>query len=119
MKRALALGVCAFGVAFAVLLAQRLSDQSVSLLIGILIGLLAGVPVSALVTWLAVRNRQPTAAPTWRDERQRDDTPRFIVIPPAYGAPASALPPQLPAATYARPPREFTIVGEGDLDETG
>ena len=113
MKHALALGLCAFCVAFAIVLAQRLSDQTVALLVGILIGLLAGVPVSALVTWLAVRRRQPAAVPVWRD-----DAPRFIVIPPAYGAP-SALPPQPSPATFARPPREFTIVGESDLDDPG
>ena len=128
MKRIVLLASLAFGFTLALLVAQRLSDQAMAVIVGSVIGVAASVPMTALVLWLMLRQRVPAhpppSPPVSRYEPPIREEPRIMVIQaqPYPTAPVSALTSGMyapPAYNSGQPraPREFTIVGEEDLEE--
>jgi len=115
----LSLVASVFGVTFAVVLAaivgQRLSDQAISVLAGAVCGVGASIPTSLLILSLVRRRQESRPEPP----RQGGYPPVLVIqSPPAANGFTPHQPGYLPP--YAQPmPREFTVVGGGDLDDTG
>ena len=119
----------AFAVTLAVVVGQRLSSEAMAVVIGVIAGVAASIPTSLIVVWVATRslaaNRGAAEAPAARPAAP----PQVIVVqspaPAAPHYPASVLsggypaggyaPEGLPFSPYARPARQFTVLG-GDED---
>ena len=128
MTKPIAAGFLCFCVALAILIAQRLSDQAMAVIVGSVIGVLSSVPMSALIMWMLVKQRDAVpnfAAPARREYPPAEEQPRMIVIQPqAYGMPGARYPQvsepsQLDTSgwRYARPARDFTLVGEEEFED--
>lgn len=129
MNRLVALAVLAFSIALAFLIGQRLSDQAMAVIVGSVIGVAASLPMTAIVLWLTLRQREVVRQSSnygRSDPPPRDETPRMIIVQPQpYAAPQYA--PQLPMgylnppapamASYPRPARDFKIVGQEEFDD--
>lgn len=104
-----------FAVVLAVIVGQRLSDQAISVLAGAVCGVGASIPTSLLILSLVRRRQEP-----------RPETPRQGAYPPVLviqsPPPANGFAPHQPGylPPYTQPmPREFTVVGGGDLNDAG
>ena len=126
MNRLAALAALAFSITLALFIGYRLNDQSLAVITGAVIGVVASMPMTAVVLWLTLRNREPRhrgyAPPPAYAPREE---PRMIVIQPqpytSQYAPMAASPylnaPMPLAAPYQRPQRDFKIVGQGETDD--
>jgi hypothetical protein len=128
MTKPVAAGFLCFCVTMAVLIGQRLSGQAMAVIVGSVIGVVSSVPMTALILWILVRQRDGApnlAAPARRDNPPVDEPPRMIVIQPqAYGGPGARYPQvgepsrlDMSGWQVARPARDFTIVGEEDFED--
>lgn len=129
MNRLVALAVLAFSIALAFLIGQRLSDQAMAVIVGSVIGVAASLPMTAIVLWLTLRQREivrQSSSYSRSDAPPRDETPRMIIVQPQpYAAPQYAPQPPMgylnpPApglASYPRPARDFKIVGQEEFDD--
>lgn len=88
-----------FVISMAVAIASRLDQLTVSLLSGVMVGMLMATPVTALVTYLTMR------------QRQSENTPApYTQIRPAPVAPPVSQPPQivmLPAPAHYQLPMQM------------
>jgi hypothetical protein len=126
MNKLPALAVLAFSITLAVLIGQRLSDQAMAVIVGSVIGVAASVPMTALVLWLTLRQRDliRQTMTTRAEPTPREEASRIVVIQPQPYAPPPypqtqqhtylTPPPLMPS--YSSPSREFKIVGVEDLD---
>jgi len=127
MKKSVFVAVATFGITLAVIVAQRLSDQTMAVIAGSVIGVAASVPMTAIVLWLVLRQREGMQQSIYRrsDYAPQEESPRIMVIQPQpYTAPPAAYqqsPPvpylQAPSQPYMRPPRDFKIVGQEDFED--
>lgn len=122
MNKTVLFGALAFGVTLAVVVTQRLSDQAMAVIVGSVIGVAASVPMTAIVLWLMLRQRDSyLSGYAHYDHAPREETPRIMLIQPqAYPtaqAQVQALPylqAPLQQPSYMRAPRDFKIVGQED-----
>jgi hypothetical protein len=126
VNKLIGLGVVAFAVTLAVLIADRLSNQALALIIGVFFGLLMSMPLCGLIIWLVLRQNRlyPNDGFTRVAAPPRQEQPQIIVVQPQQ--PSAAYPAgvlhgyaQLTPNTtpVMRPAREFKIVGQEEVED--
>jgi hypothetical protein len=115
LRRTLAWGAIAFGVALAVIIGVRLEKAALTVVVGVTCGVGASIPTSLLIVALLQRRNQK------RDERTRQlatQPPPVIVVTP-QAAPQSRQPGTWPEE-YTLPlpsQRRFSVIGEEETEE--
>jgi hypothetical protein len=97
----------------AYLVADRLDSQSLAFISGAACGVAGSVPAAALFFW--IHQQQNRSAPRTPDVREW--APQVIVIPSAQQPYIAGAQSPFAAPPFERPQREFTIVGEEDVED--
>lgn len=128
----IALAALIFAGTLAVIIGQRLSTEAMAVLLGVFAGVIASVPTTAVVTWLVLRNNQPTQ--TVRVERTIhtpapvEQAPYHSMLPAPYTMPPGLMPNgqnnPFAGTPYQNIPyqglpntREFTVIGGDPISE--
>jgi hypothetical protein len=126
LVKVVALAVILFFVVLGLVIGSRMDQATIALLGGTTIGLLIAAPCSAIVTYLAIRNRDEQGYGQNRHFSQPPQNPsQYWVVPQSLTLPQTSLQHNslLPTAQYAQsfelpPRRKFYLIGEsGDASE--
>ena len=118
--RVVAAAVVLFFVVLGLVIGSRMDQNTIALLGGTTIGLLIATPCAAIVTYLMMRHRDESSAPS------ATSTPTYYVVPQASAPTVPALSAQQPLlsvappiyqpvpAPFVLPPRrKFYVIGGG------
>ncbi len=125
LMKAIAVAVILFFVVLGLVIGSRMDQTTIALLGGTTIGLLIAVPCSAIVTYLAIRNRDEQGYGQSRHYSQPPQTPpQYWVVQQSPNMPQAqpqhnTLPTGQPTESFTLPPRrKFYLIGEsGDTSE--
>jgi hypothetical protein len=115
LRRTLAWGAIAFGVALAAVIGVRLEKAALTVVVGVTCGVGASIPTSLMIVALLQRRNEK------RDERKRQLTtqpPPVIVVTPQ--APPQSRQPGTWPEEYTLPlpsQRQFSVIGEEETEE--
>ena len=123
--RSLAIAIVLFFVVLGMVIGSRMDQTTIALLGGTVVGLLIATPCAAIVTYLAVCNRNESSAPCTRQFTQPvlpPNPPQYWVVPQTMHAPphitpqpssgVAPTPQQSLAPVFELPPRRrFYLIG--------
>lgn len=124
LMKAVAAAVILFFIVLGLVIGSRMDQTTIALLGGTMIGLLIATPSAAIVTYLAIRNRDEHSNRPIHSYQQQPQPPQYWVVPQSQHLPAptphyNALPSnQYPAPFELPSRRKFYLIGDnGDATE--
>lgn len=111
--------LCAFMLGLGAIVAYRLHSEAIAVVAGVVCGVAATLPISLLVLYAARRSQAQPASPAPAAPPTQPTQPQVIVVAPGLPQSQTGWPyPSLPSAGEPprpqRPPRDFTIIGDGE-----